>query len=75
MRYIIAILTEGRTDAVGRSLRMTRIRNYSETRPYAPREHDENDNMREDKGRVHTKMKWGWRLYKNMTESFGKEAT
>ena len=53
---------------------MTRSRNYSETRPYAQREHDENDNVREDKGRVHTKMKWGWKLYKNMTESFGKEA-
>ena len=32
MRYIIAILTEGRTDAVGRSLRMTRIRNYTAKR-------------------------------------------
>ena len=53
---------------------MTRIRNYSETRPYAQREQDEHASMGEDKGRVHTKMKWGWTLYKNMTESFGKEA-
>ena len=74
MRYIIAILAGGRTDAVGRSLRMTRIMNYSETRPYAPREHDENNEAGEDKGRVHTKMKWGWKLYKSMTESFEKEA-
>ena len=74
MQYIIAVLAEGRSDAVGRSLRATRIRNYCETRPYASRECEARENVRGDRGRTHTKMKWGWRLYKDMTTSFGKEA-
>ena len=73
MTYLVAVLKEGRSDTVGRSLRMTRIRNYSETRPYNPREHDGGDQVKEDKGRIHTKMKWGWKLYRNMMTSFDKE--
>ena len=53
MRYIIATLRTGRSDAVGRDLRMTRIMNYSETRPYTRRVGDEEDGVYIDKGRVH----------------------
>ena len=71
--YLIAVLRTGRSDAVGRDLRMTRIMNYSETRPYTRRVDDDEDGVYVDRGRVHTKMKWGWRLYKSMMASFGNE--
>lgn len=73
MKYLIAALRTGRSDAVGRDLRMTRIINYSETRPYTRRVDNEEDGVYVDRGRVHTKMKWGWRLYKNMMASFRNE--
>lgn len=33
----------------------------------------EEDSAYVDKGRVHTKMKWGWKLYKSMVASFENE--
>ena len=58
---------------MGRDLRMTRIMNYSETRPYTRKVEGEDGGVYVDKGRVHTTMKWGWRLYKNMMASFRNE--
>ena len=69
MRYIIAVLKDGRSDAVGRNLRTTRHLNYNEKRPCAPRG-GEPTPLGDDHGRIHHKAKWGWRLHEQMMHAF-----
>ena len=69
MRYMIAVLREGRSDEVGRNLRTTRHLDYSETRHYA-RRGDEADGIGDDHGRIQHKAKWGWRLHGQMIHAF-----
>jgi len=66
MRYDIAVLKEGETqDAMGRSRRVTRVINYSETRVYTP-SNAEIEEIGHDKGQVQNTSQWGWRLYEAM---------
>ena len=63
MRYAVAVLGEGeRQDAMGRSRRVTRVLNYSETRQYVCGA-TEIQELGEDKGYVHNTSQWGWRIY------------
>ena len=75
MRYIIATLQHGRSDAIGRNLRMTRMLNYSVTRQYTRRNPAEDADICVDRGRIHLKMNWGWRLLQSMSDSFRKAAS
>ena len=49
MHYAIAVLTEGRSDAVGRHLRIVRKLDYKETRTNAPRV-EEGNILGDDRG-------------------------
>ena len=71
MRYAIAVLTEGRSDAAGRRLRTVRKLDYKETRTNAPHG-EENNILGDDRGRIHGKAKWGWRLLERMVAHFGR---
>ena len=66
MRYDIAILRDGeRQDVMGRSRRVTRVINYSETRVYTPSNADIEE-IGNDKGQIQNTSQWGWRLYEVM---------
>ena len=69
MRYMIAVLREGRSDEVGRNLRTTRHLDYSETRQYARRGAEAGE-IGDDHGRIQHKAKWGWRLHEQMINAF-----
>jgi GNAT superfamily N-acetyltransferase len=69
MTYAIAVLTDGRSDAAGRRLRTVRKLDYKETRTNEPRR-EENCVLGEDRGRIHNKVKWGWRLMERMVAHF-----
>ena len=69
LRYAIAVLTDGRSDAAGRRLRTVRKLDYKETRTNEQRQ-EENCVLGEDRGRIHNKAKWGWRLMERMVTHF-----
>ena len=63
MRYDVAVLRDGeRQDVMGRSRRVTRVINYSETRGRTP-SNVEMEEIGNDRGQVHNTSQWGWRLY------------
>ena len=69
--YTLAVLQDGRSDAVGRHLRTVRKLDYKETRT---NEHhgEESGALGDDRGRMQNKAKWGWRLMERMVEHFRK---
>ena len=69
MEYMIAVLRAGRSDEMGRNLRTTRQLDYNEARHYTRRGGDGNG-LGEDHGRIHHKVKWGWRLHEQMVSAF-----
>ena len=73
MRYMIAVLRAGRSDEMGRNLRTVRQIDYSETRHYE-RHGGNTDALGSDRGRIHHKAKWGWRLHAQMVSTFDKLA-
>ena len=70
MMYAIAVMTPGRSDAAGRNLRTVRKLDYKETRTNAPY-HEESNILGDDRGKIHNKAKWGWRLLERMVAHFG----
>ena len=78
MTYAIAVLKDGRSDAVGRNLRAVRKLDYKETRTNEPRR-DESSVLGQcilagDRGRIQNKAKWGWRLLERMMAYYGNPA-
>ena len=73
MTYAIAVMKDGRSDAVGRNLRAVRKLDYKETRTNEPRR-DESSVLGEDRGRIQNKAKWGWRLLERMTAYYRNPA-
>ena len=69
MTYAIAVLKDGRSDAAGRRLRTIRKLDYKETRTNEQRR-EENSILGEDRGKIHNKAKWGWRLMERMVAHF-----
>ena len=69
MTYAIAVLKDGRSDAAGRRLRTVRKLDYKETRTNEQRR-EEDRVLGEDRGRIHNKVKWGWRLMERMVAHF-----
>ena len=68
MRYALAISRRGeRHDVMGRSRRATILMDYSEQRTYTKQSRD-GDELGEDKGRVQSTSKWGWRMYEAMSK-------
>ena len=66
MRYMVAILQNSdKHDAMGRSRRVTRMLNYSETRAYTHNTTEVSE-MGRDKGLTQNTSQWGWRLYEVM---------
>ena len=66
MRYMIAILQNwDRHDVMGRSRRVTRVINYSETRTYT-RNTTEISGIGRDAGSTQNTSQWGWRLYEEI---------
>lgn len=73
MRYMIAVLRAGRSDEMGRNLRTVRQIDYSETR-HCARRGGNTDALGSDRGRIHHKAKWGWRLHEQMARTFNEFA-
>ena len=66
MRYMVAILQNSdKHDVMGRSRRVTRMLNYSETRAYTHNT-TEVSGMGRDMGLTQNTSQWGWRLYEVM---------
>ena len=64
----MAITRRGeRHDVMGRSRRATILMDYSEQRTYTKQSRD-GDEPSEDKGRVQSTSKWGWRMYEAMSK-------
>ena len=73
MTYAIAVLQDGRSDAVGRHLRTVRKLDYKETRTNE-QHREESGALGDDRGRMQNKAKWGWRLMERMIEHFKTSA-
>ena len=69
MRYVLAVLKAGRSDAAGRNLRTMRHLNYNEARQYTQRDAEEVP-LGDDHGRIQLKARWGWRLHGQMVRAF-----